>query len=350
MNTLIIGGHKIGENQPCFIIAEAGVNHNGNVDTALELVREAKRAGADCVKFQTFKADRVVTQEAPKASYQLKTTDESESQFEMLKSLELSLDDYRMILDECKKEDILFLSTPYSSDDAVFLNDQLQVKAFKIASGQYVELPFLEDVASHGKPLILSTGMCTREEVKATLDFLRDLSFEDIVLLQCTTNYPSEIADSNVRAMNQMGEDFGVIVGYSDHVPNNYACYAAVARGAKVIEKHFTLDKSMKGPDHSSSLDPGEFRDLVNGIRQVELSLGGAVKTPSKAEKENTYGMRRSIVAKENLKAGHIISKNDVEFKRPLNGLSPQYLRDIEGKKIKQDISKDSPIQLDDVE
>ncbi|MEM9823292.1 MAG: N-acetylneuraminate synthase [Bacteroidota bacterium] len=336
-----IGNTQIGPEHPCYIIAEAGVNHNGQLDLALELVRQAKAIGVDCVKFQTFKAEAVVTLEAPKANYQLKVTDQQESQFEMLKKLELQLEDYHQIIALCKELDIQFLSTPYNFDDADFLN-QLGVAAFKIASGQLVELAFLDYVARFQKPMIISSGMATLAEVYEGVQTIRQAGNHQIVLLQCTTNYPSAIEDANIRAMVSMQQSLNIIVGYSDHVANNYACYAAVSLGAKLIEKHFTLDKNMEGPDHSSSLNPTEFKALVDGIRLTEKALGSSVKTPTAAEVANTQGMRRSIVLLENLSQGSTLQMHHLAFKRPATGLAPKRLPDILGKQINQDLNKDS--------
>lgn len=339
-----IGNTLIGNNQPAYIIAEAGVNHNGDLNIALQLVDKAKEIGADCVKFQTFKAETIITKEAPKANYQLKVTDKSESQFEMLKSLELKSKDYKTLIDHCKELDIQFLSTPYNIEDAIFL-EQLGVDAYKIASGQLVELPFLKKVAKMGKPIIISTGMANLAEVYEGTMTMRDSGNNDIVVLQCTTNYPSLLEDANISSMITMGQALDVIIGYSDHVEENYACYAAVANGAKVIEKHFTLDRSMKGPDHKASLDPNQFSQLVKGIRSIEKAMGSKVKSPTPAEIENTTGMRRSIVSLKEIKKGETISEDIIGFKRPATGIEPKYLDKIIGKKASMDISNDIPLQ-----
>jgi len=335
-----IGKAHISSAHPCYIIAEAGVNHNGQLDLALELVRQAKATGADCVKFQTFKAEAVVTQNAPKANYQLEVTDRQESQLAMLQKLELDLADYHQIIALCQKLDIQFLSTPYNYADADFLNE-LGVDAFKIASGQLVELPFLEYVAKLGKPMIISSGMATLAEVYEGVQTIRKAGNPHLVLLQCTTNYPSKIEDTNLLAMNSMGKALDVLIGYSDHVTNNYACFAAVALGARVIEKHFTLDREMPGPDHSCSLDPKGFTELVQGIRQTELALGTAVKKPSAAEIANTVGMRRSIVLKRNLTKGTILQATDLAFKRPATGLAPKRLSELIGKSLNSNLPAD---------
>ncbi len=344
MQSLQIGNITIDDNSPSFIIAEAGVNHNGSLEMALDLVRKAREIGADCVKFQTFKAESVITKKAPKAQYQLQVTDPSESQFEMLKKLELSTEDYGEILKVCQEEDILFLSTPYNEEDADFL-EQLGVAAFKIASGQIVEHSFLAHVAGFGKPIIISTGMATLAEVYDAVMTIRAVGNEKIVVLQCTTNYPSENRDANILAMVTMGESLNIIHGYSDHIEENYACYAAVALGAKVIEKHFTLDRSLPGPDHKASLNPQQFKELIEGIRKTEEALGSPVKSPTAKEVLNTEGMRRSIVLKNPLKQGDSITEDNLAFKRPATGISPKRKSDLIGKKALLDIQADIPLK-----
>lgn len=334
---------SVGNGEPCFIIAEAGVNHNGDVDIALELVRKASEIGVDCIKFQTFKAASVITKGAPKAQYQIEVTNPNESQFEMLKKLELKHEDYLKILEECKKRKIIFLSTPYNEDDADFLNN-LGVGAFKIASGQIVEHSFLEYVAKFGKPMILSTGMSTLAEVYEAVATIRNTGNQQIVVLQCTTNYPSRNEDANILAMKSMGLSLDVIIGYSDHIEENYACYASVSLGAKVIEKHFTLDRSMEGPDHKASLNVLQFQTLVEGVRKTEISLGKPVKTPSASEIRNIAGMRRSIVLKEGLKEGEILKEENMVFKRPATGISPVRKKDLIGKKAVTSIESDVPL------
>ncbi len=344
MKPLRIGPYEVGENNNCFIIAEAGVNHNGSVEMALDLIRAAKKIGVDCIKFQTFKAESVITKNAPKAKYQLKVTDTKESQFEMLKKLELSDDDYTEILAECERVGITFLSTPYNEQDADFLN-RLNVPAFKIASGQIVELAFLEHVAKFGKPIILSTGMATLAEVFDAVNTIRFAGNNQIAVLQCTTNYPSQNEDANIKAMLSMGQALDTIYGYSDHIEENYACYAAVALGAKIIEKHFTLDRNLPGPDHKASLNVDQFSELIEGIRKTETALGSAVKKPSQKEIENTEGMRRSIVLKSFLKKGELIREDNVAFKRPATGISPKRKNEIIGKKAAKDIDQDVPLK-----
>lgn len=332
-----------------YIIAEVGVNHNGQLKIALELIEKAKIAKADCVKFQTFKAEKIVTKTSPKANYQLKVTDKSESQFDMLKGLELEFDDYKILINKCKELEIDFLSTPYNKEDVDFL-EQLSVSGYKIASGQLTEIPFLKYVASKQKKIIVSTGMATISDVFDAVEAIRSMGNKNIVVLQCTTNYPSLIEDANLLAMQSMKYACNVEVGYSDHVQNNYACFAAVALGAKIVEKHFTLDKNLPGPDHSSSLNPEDFEQLVEGIRQVEKSLGSSIKKPSDVEVKNIYGMKRSLVANCKLKINTIIKEEHVGFKRPANGLNVNSFEQIIGKKVIKDMDIDEPFQLNSIE
>ncbi|HEX2616793.1 MAG TPA: N-acetylneuraminate synthase [Flavobacteriales bacterium] len=334
---------------PVYIIAEAGVNHNGDLDMALRLVEEAKAAGADCVKFQTFQAERIVTAASPKAAYQLEVTDRAESQFDMLKKLELDRDAFARIKAHCDQVGIAFMSTPYNPEDAELLNG-LGVDAFKIASGQLVELPFLRQVARYGKQMIVSTGMADMAEVREAVDAMRATGNTDIVVLQCNTDYPSHLEDVNIRAMLAMRDELNVRVGYSDHVPNDLACFAAVALGAEMIEKHFTLDTTLPGPDHSSSLSPKAFAQLVQGIRGIEGCLGDGIKRPSEREQRNTYGMRRSLVAAADLKQGTVLRTEHFGFKRPANGLSPKHLDALIGKRLMRDLRVDEPFQWDLIE
>jgi N-acetylneuraminate synthase/N,N'-diacetyllegionaminate synthase len=323
-----------------FVIAEAGVNHNGSVDAAMALVNAAKRSGADCVKFQTFGAERIAVGDAPKADYQLKTTSRGESQLAMLKQLELPESAYPDIMAACADEDIAFLSTPYGVEDADLL-DRHGATAFKVASGQIVEPAFLRDLAGRGKPLIVSTGMATLAEVGRAVGIVRAAGNDRIALLQCTTNYPSPIEDANLRAMVTMRDAFGVTVGYSDHTQTNTACVAAVSLGARIIEKHFTLDKGLPGPDQSSSADPEEFARLVTAIRETEAALGSALKEPVAAERRNALAMRRSLVSAQPIPAGAVIQERMLSCKRPGTGLAPSQIDDVVGRIARRDIPAD---------
>jgi len=336
----------VGADNPTFVIAEAGVNHNGNVNTAIELIKAAKHAGANCVKFQTFKAERVAVPTAPKAKYQLRSTDSDESQVEMLRSLELSESDHMQLIDACKQHAISFMSTPYSIED-VDLLEGLGVPAYKVASALLVEPHFLRHLAKTRKPIILSTGLATLKEVSEAVEALRLAGNERVIVLQCTTNYPSDIRDTNLRAMTAMREALGTLVGYSDHTESDLACIAAVARGACVIEKHLTLDRTMPGPDHACSSEPGELARLIERIRAVEAALGSEEKRPTAAELENSVGMRRSIVTTRAIRKGSVISGDDLTTKRPATGLSPQLWDVVLGRRAVTDIAADTILTLE---
>jgi N,N'-diacetyllegionaminate synthase len=350
MNNIIeINNYKIGKNEPVFIIAEVGVNHNGDLDLAKKLIKEAARCGADCVKFQTFKAEKLVLEDAPKANYQLQTTSKNETQLEMLKKLEMSIDKYSEIIKYCENEGVLFISTPYNIEDVDFLED-LGVAAFKLASMHAAEPWFARYVAKKNKPIFLSTGMSTLSEIDTTVRSIKETGNDKLILLQCTTNYPSKIEDTNLLAMNTMSETFNLMAGYSDHTEDDTACIASVALGAKVIEKHFTLDKSLPGPDHTTSATPIEFMNLVKNIRNTEKSLGSSVKQPCDIEKINMKGMRRSIVVKNDIDKGIKITDDMITLKRPSSGISPMYLDEIIGKKTTNKVFKDQILKWHDIE
>ncbi len=346
--TVVIDGRIVGDAAPVLTIAEAGVNHNGDPGLALELIHAAKECGADCVKFQTFRADRLVTALSPKAQYQLETTRRSESQFEMLKKLELDVAVFTRLAQTCRKADITFLSTPYDVED-IDLLESLDAPAYKIASALSVEPLLLERTAATGKPVLLSTGMCTLEECRAAVDTLRNAGCDDIVALQCTTDYPSRIEDANLRAIAGLRETLGVPVGFSDHTQGLTATIAAVALGACAIERHFTLDRSLPGPDHSASSDPAEMRELVGKVRDVERALGSTLKSPTERELLNKTQMRRGIVAACHLPENRALELNDLAFKRPLDGVSPDRFKDLIGRRLKRAIEQDQPITWDDV-
>ena len=331
-----------------YIIAEAGVNHNGDIDVALKLIDAAKDAGADCVKFQTFKAEQIVTEHSPKATYQLEVTDQKESQFDMLKKLELNMDDYKILMQICKDREIYFLSTPYNKEDIDFL-DKIGVDGYKIASGQLTEIPLLRYAARKRKTMIISTGMSTMSDVFNAVESIKAEDNNDIIVLQCTTNYPSKVEDANLLAMLSIKEACKVRIGYSDHIENNYACFASVALGAEIVEKHFTLDKNMVGPDHSSSLMPQEFKELVNGIRDIEKAIGSGIKKPTDSELDNVYGMRRSLVLLHNVEAGTILTEDMIGFKRTFNGLHVNMLDIIIGKPLIKSMKKDEALQYDSI-
>jgi len=345
-NTIEISGHSIGKGHPTFLIAEAGVNHNGNMDLAKQLIISAKKCGAHCVKFQTFKAERVVSETAPKAEYQIKNTRSEESQLKMLQSLEIPESNYVDIIRICQKNDIVFLSTPYSIEDIDFLN-ALNVPAFKIASGQTIELFFLEYVAKKQKPIILSTGMCTFSEVCKAVEVIRETGNNQIIVLQCTTNYPSLLSDCNLLAMPKMRDSLDVLVGYSDHTDSLIASTVAASLGACLIERHFTLDKTLTGPDHIASLDPNEYTQFVQQVREVELALGSSIKKPACSEKSNAKTIRRSLIASKDIQRGELLTWKNITLLRPLIGLSGLQADLVIGKYSAINIKKNSFINLE---
>lgn len=335
--------HKLKYDSPIYIIAEVGVNHNGDIALAKKLIKVAKEAGADCVKFQTFRADCIVTKTAPKADYQLKVTDVHESQLQMLKNLELDFESHKELISHCKKVNIDFLSTPYTLDDIVFL-ESLGVRAYKVASGQIVEPAFLKAVALTGKPIFLSTGMATLAEVDNAVRVLRACGNSQIVLLQCTTNYPSRPQDANLKTIPTMATAFGTPMGYSDHTLTDTACLVAIGLGARVIEKHITMDRSLPGPDHAASATPKEFKRLCLAVREAELTLGSGRKEPCQVEVTNARGMRRSLVASCLIKAGEIIREDMLTCKRPGTGIRPDLMQEVIGCKATRDIPADEII------
>jgi N-acetylneuraminate synthase len=332
-----IGSRKVGSGEPVLVIAEIGVNHNGDVRLAQQLVDLAAAAGADAVKVQTFTAAGLVTPTSPKAVYQTETTSATESQLEMLRGLELSEDAHWELKQHCHRAGLMFLSTPFDSAAADLL-EQLDVPAFKISSGDVTNLPLLEHVAGKGRPIILSTGMSNIEEVADAVKAIRNAGCEQLVLLHCVSNYPASVSDVNLRAMQTMAEAFRVPVGYSDHTTGIDISIAAVALGACVIEKHFTLDRNLPGPDHRASLEPDELRALIQGVRRVEAALGDGQKVPADSELDTARVARRSLVAAENIYAGTRILREMIAAKRPGTGLSPTKLSVIVGRTALVDI------------
>ncbi len=332
----------IGENNPVFVIAEAGVNHNGSVAMAKKMVDSAKAAGADAIKFQSFRADQLVTYDAPKALYQ-QARSLGKNQYEMLKQLELSEAGQRELFDHCRKRGILFLSTPFDGQSAEFLN-RLGMPAFKISSGDLTDLPLLLKIARMGKPMILSTGMATLQEIDLAVKTVKKAGNKKLILLHCTSNYPTEYLNVNLKAMQSMGKKFDLPVGLSDHTLGIEVPIAAVALGACVIEKHFTLDISLPGPDQLASLEPEELKQMVSAIRNVEMALGDGEKAPRKSEKQIALVARKSIVAAAVLIKGTRISPDMLAVKRPGTGIEPKYLNKFIGKTVKKNILKDQLI------
>ena len=326
-----------------FIIAEAGVNHNGDIKLALALADAAKKAGADCIKFQTFKASSLVSHSAKTADYQKKAIGEN-SQENMLSKLELTYDEFRELKAYCDKIGICFLSTPFDFDSIEFLKT-IDMPFWKIPSGEITNLPYLIELARTGKPVVLSTGMCTLDDIRAAVKVLRENGTPEIKLLQCNTEYPTPYEDVNLLAMNEMKRTFGVEVGYSDHTQGIEISIAAAALGAVVIEKHFTLDRTMEGPDHKASIEPQELEDLVKSIRHIEKALGSGIKQLSPSEKKNVEVARKSIVAKRAIRKGEAFSEENLTTKRPGSGISPMRWFEVIGTKASYDYAADELIR-----
>jgi len=329
-----------------FVIAEAGVNHNGSLDVALRLVDEAARAGADAVKFQTFKAEKLVSNGAEKAAYQKATTSEHEDQLEMIRRLELTREDHFSLVHRCSERGIEFMSTAFDSESIELLG-KIGLKRWKIPSGEITNLPYLRQIGEMGVPLILSTSMATLGEVEKAIDVLEESGTprSNIVILHCTTEYPAPIDEVNLRAMVRMGDSFGVSFGYSDHTAGIAIPIAAVALGAVVIEKHFTLDRNMEGPDHLASLEPDQLSAMIAGIREIELALGDGIKRPTPAELLNRPIARKSIVAARQIGRGEILSGESLTVKRPGNGISPMEWDNIIGRVASRDYKIDEIIE-----
>jgi N,N'-diacetyllegionaminate synthase len=334
-----IGGREVGPGRSCFIIAEAGVNHNGDLALALRLVDAAVEAGADAVKFQTFVADKIATAEAPKAEYQLQTTRSDETQVEMLRGLELSAEAHHDLSAHCRRRGIIFLSSPFDEGSADFL-DELGVPAFKIGSGEITNWSFLTHVARKGKPIILSTGMSYLSEVDEAVRTISGTGCERLILLHCVSNYPAELRDANLRAMRTLSDAFRVPVGYSDHTLCTEATLAAVALGACVIERHLTLDRGFNGPDHRASTDPPTFAALVASIRRVEASLGSGDKVPTASELPVRCVARRSLVATTDIAASTVLVDAMVAARRPGMGVSPRDRGWVVGRRVRRLVRK----------
>lgn len=328
------------------IIAEAGVNHNGDVNLAKKLVDVAVNAGVDYVKFQTFKADKLVNKLAKKADYQKDNTGNDDSQYQMLKKLELTDENHHILIDYCQQKGVKFLSTAFDFDSIEFLKDKIDF--YKIPSGEITNLPFLEKVAKLNLSIVMSTGMATMQEVKDALSVLtkNGISKDRVTILHCNTEYPTPMEDVNLKAMLTIKKELGVEVGYSDHTLGIEVPIAAVALGATVIEKHFTLDNTMEGPDHRASLEPNELIAMVKGIRNIEKAMGNGVKTPSKSEQKNIAIARKSIVAIQPIKKGEELSEQNMTVKRPGNGISPMKWNEVIGTKAIRDFNEDELIEL----
>ena len=328
-----------------FIIAEAGVNHNGSIDLAKKLIDVASASGADAVKFQTFKAANLATKKAQKAIYQKENTDKEESQFDMLKKLELNIEAHKELISYCSNKKIIFLSSPFDHESIELLND-LGLEILKIPSGEITNLPYLRHIGKLNKRIILSTGMSNIDEVKSALNILINSGTKknNITVLHANTEYPTSMEDVNLRAMLTIGKELDINFGYSDHTLGIEVDIAAVAMGASCIEKHFTLDCNMEGPDHKASLEPNQFKAMVTAIRNIELALGGSIKKPSKSEIQNINIVRKSIVAKIKIKKDDILSEKNLIVKRPGTGISPMKWDEVMGTKAIKDYDADELI------
>jgi N,N'-diacetyllegionaminate synthase len=344
-----IAGRRIGRGEPCFVIAEAGVNHNGDVELARRLVDAAAKADADAVKFQTFRAEGVATALAPKASYQLETTGGGESQAEMLRRLELGEDAFAVLKALAEERGLVFLSTPFDNE-SVELLDRLGVAAFKVSSGDVTNLPLLGEIGRRRRPVILSTGAADLDETAAALDALRQAGAEEIVVLHCVSAYPTPPEQANLLAMATLADRFGLPVGYSDHTEGETVALAAVALGACVLEKHLTLDSSLPGPDHRLSLEPDELTRLVQGVRRVEAALGDGVKRVVPAERVNVSIVRRSLAATEDIPAGTVLAESMLTALRPGTGIEPARIGEVVGRTLRRDVSRGELLAAADLE
>ena len=328
-----------------FVIAEAGVNHNGSIELAFKLIDAAVNSGADAVKFQTFKAENLVAKNTQKAEYQKQTTNLSESQFQMLKKLELDINVHKKLIEYCKKKDIVFLSSPFDHESIDLLNE-LELQIFKIPSGEITNLPYLRHIGSLRKEVILSTGMSTLKEIEEALKILTSAGTfkENITILHANTMYPTPMEDVNLRAMQTIQDKFDITVGYSDHTLGIEVDIAAVVMGAKCIEKHFTLDNTMEGPDHKASLEPKELKLMVTAIRNIEKALGSSEKKPTLSETVNIKVIRKSIVANQYIKKGELLTDKNIAVKRPGGGISPMKWDDVVGTTSSKDYNTDELI------
>lgn len=330
--------------QHTLIIAEAGVNHNGSLELAVQMIDAAKKAGVDIIKFQTAKPENLVSKYAEKAKYQKKTTDSDETQLEMLRKIMLPFEDFILLKRHCEETGIGFLTTPFDMESIYYVDNLVDV--WKIPSGEITNFPYLVEIARTGKPVILSTGMATLEEVEDAVGILKEYGTKEITLLHCNTQYPTPYDDVNLLAMKTLAEKTKLPIGYSDHTQGIDVPIAAVALGATVVEKHFTLDRNMEGPDHKASLEPDELQKMVESIRNIERALGNGVKIPSKSETENIAVARKSIVAKRRIGAGEVFTEQNITTKRPGTGISPMKWKEVLGTKAVRDFMEDELIEI----
>ncbi|MGH7356558.1 MAG: N-acetylneuraminate synthase [Candidatus Rokuibacteriota bacterium] len=346
---VVVAGRTIGGGAPTFVVAEAGVNHNGDLDMARRLVDAAADAGADAVKFQTFRADALVSQRAPKAAYQRETTGIDESQRDMLRHLELGRDAHADLAEHAERRSLLFFSTPFDEGSADLL-EAIGVALLKVPSGEITNLPLLRHLARKGRPLLVSTGMSTLDEVERAVAVIQAEGCSSVALLHCVSAYPAPAAETNLRAMDTLRDRFHCPVGLSDHSLGVEIAIAAVARGAEIVEKHLTLDRNLPGPDHHASLDPKEFTAMVRAIRAVESALGNGDKRPMPCEADTRRVARRSLVAAGPIRAGDVLTRERVAVKRPGTGISPTDLDRVVGRRVRRNVDADELLQWEDLE
>ncbi len=350
MRDIKINGKKIGPKSPIFLIAEAGVNHNGQLSIAKKLIDIAYKVKVDAIKFQTFITENLILKNVAKVEYQKVSKKDNENFFNMIKKYELSKNDFKILKDYCYEKGIIFMSTPFDETSVGWL-EELNIPAYKIGSGDLNNFPLLELICSMKKPILLSTGMATLEEVKNSVRFIKSMGVNDVILFQCTTNYPSTYEEINLNVIDTYKKEFpDLLIGFSDHSLGIEASIGAVTKGVEVIEKHFTLDKNMEGPDHKASMNPQELYDWVKAIRNIEKALGSGVKEPSEIELKIALIARKSIVSIKDLKKGDIITTENISIKRPGTGISPIFFKKCIGKKVKNDIPTDSVINWEDIE
>jgi N-acetylneuraminate synthase len=349
MKEITINDKKVGKDNPIFLIGEIGVNHNGNLSLAKQLIDKAVEAKIDAVKFQTFITDDVLVKSTPKAEYAKKDNYDDETFDEMVRKLELSREDFDELNQYCEKKGIIFLSTPYDEKSVELLNE-LNVPAYKISSGDLNNFPLIELICKKKKPILLSTGMAYLYEIKESVEFIKKNGISEIVLYQCTTNYPSSFDEINLNIIETFQKEFpDCLIGFSDHSLGIEASIGAAAKGVNSIEKHFTLDKCMEGPDHKASLNPEELTNWAKNIRNIEIALGSFTKEPSKSELEIAKVVRRSIVSRREIKIGEIIKKEDLIMKRPGSGIPPNKIEEVIGNAVSRTIPKDKIIEWDDI-
>jgi N-acetylneuraminate synthase len=346
--TIRIGGARVGDGEPCFVIAEAGVNHNGDLGLAKDLADAAREAGASAVKFQSFQAALLATEGAPKAGYQSRATGHQGSQLEMLRALQLDEDAHRALIDHCRAVGVTFLSSAFDAQSADLL-ERLDVPCFKLGSGELTNLPLLRHVARKGRPMILSTGMSRLGEVEDAVLAIEAEGLRQIVLLHCVSNYPADPGEANLRAMDTLRAAFGYPVGYSDHTLGDEVSLAAVARGACALERHFTLDRTLPGPDHQASLEPEELARWIASVRKVEAALGDGRKAPALGEAATAAAARRSLVAARDVPAGKPLAWDDLTLLRPGTGLPPALLEWVLGRALRRELRRGDLLRLEDL-